>query len=319
MNPLTLHWENQRAFLAVLRTGSLSGAARLLGIAQATARRRIESLERSVGVNLFTRSPAGLIPTETARELIAHVESMALAAEAFNRAASAEAMAGGGTVRITSSDLLGIEVLPLLLRPIGRAHPQLVFELSVSNRLEALALQEADIAVRTHRPTEADVITRRVGALQVGLYATQELLDWYGTPTCLESLARMPMIGPDRNLADIQTLNDQGFPIGRQRFQLRSDSHIAQQAALRAGIGIGVCPSQLAVRDGLIRVLPDVLDFAVDVWIATHRDLRRIPRVHQAFDAMAAALEAYLEQRVSFAPDQSDWNSGEKRLPQVSE
>jgi DNA-binding transcriptional LysR family regulator len=299
MSPLTLHWENQRAFLAVLRTGSLSGAARMLGIAQATVRRRIEALESSVGVNLFTRSPAGLMPTETARELIAHVESMALAAESFNRAASAEAIAGGGTVRITSSDLLGIEVLPQLLQPIGRAHPQLAFELSVNNRLEALARQEADIAIRTHRPTEADVITRRVGALQIGLYATQELLDRYGTPTSLESLARLPMIGPDRNLADIQTLSARGFPFAQQHFQLRSDNHLAQQAALRAGIGIGVCPSQLAARDGLTRVLPDALDFAVDVWIATHRDLRRIPRIQQTFDALAAALEAYLDERVS--------------------
>lgn len=299
MSPLTLNWENQRTFLAVLRTGSLSGAARVLGITQATARRRIESLELHVGVNLFTRSPAGLIPTETARELASHVEIMALSAEAFNRAASAETLCGGGTVRITSSDLLGIEVLPPLLQPIGLAHPQLTFELSVNNRLEALAQQEADIAIRTQRPTEADVITRRVGALQIGLYATQALIDRYGMPTCMHSLARLPMIGPDRNLADIQTLRAQGFPFEQQRFQLRSDNHLAQQAALRAGIGIGVCPSQVAVRDGLIRVLPEALGFEVGVWIATHRDLRRIPRIQQAFDALAMALEAYLADRVS--------------------
>ncbi|XXF10468.1 LysR family transcriptional regulator [Pseudomonas sp. D2-3] len=299
MSPLTLNWENQRAFLAVLRTGSLSGAARVLGITQATARRRIELLEGQVGVNLFTRSPAGLVPTETARELVAHVESMALSAEAFNRAASAEALNGGGTVRITSSDLLGIEVLPPLLQPIGLAHPKLTFELSVSNRLEALAQQEADIAVRTQRPTESDVITRRVGALQIGLYAAPELIARYGMPTCVHDLARLPMIGPDRNLADIQTLSAQGFPFEQQRFQLRSDNHLAQQAVLRAGIGIGVCASQIAMRDRLIPVLPEALGFDVDVWIAAHRDLRRLPRIQQAFDALAMALETYLAKRVS--------------------
>lgn len=294
MNPLNFHWENQRAFLAVLRTGSLSGAARLLGIAQATARRRIEALENSVGVSLFTRSPTGLIPTEMARDLITHVETMALAAEAFNRAASAEAIDSGGTVRITSSDLLGIEILPLLLQPVCRAHPQLVFELSVSNRLEALARQEADIAIRTQRPTESDVVTRRVGALEVGLYATQEFLDRYGVPERLESLAHWPLIGPDRNLADIQTLGEQGFPFEHQRFQLRTDNHIAQLSALRAGIGIGVCPRQVAEGCGLVRVLPGEVDFTVDVWIATHRNLRRIPRIALAFDQLAASLEAYL-------------------------
>ena len=90
MNAPQLQWETQRAFLAVLRTGSLSGAARLLGIAQATARRRIEALEQSVGVSLFIRSPAGLLPTDTAKDLISHVEAMAVAANAFNRAASAD-------------------------------------------------------------------------------------------------------------------------------------------------------------------------------------------------------------------------------------
>ncbi|NVZ79674.1 LysR family transcriptional regulator, partial [Pseudomonas gingeri] len=88
MNTPQLQWETQRAFLAVLRTGSLSGAARLLGIAQATARRRIEALEQSVGVSLFIRSPAGLLPTDMAKDLIGHVEAMAMAANAFNRAAS---------------------------------------------------------------------------------------------------------------------------------------------------------------------------------------------------------------------------------------
>ncbi|MFJ7285691.1 LysR family transcriptional regulator [Pseudomonas sp. NPDC099000] len=294
MNPLNFHWENQRAFLAVLRTGSLSGAARLLGIAQATARRRIEALENSVGVNLFIRSPSGLIPTEMARDLITHVETMSLAAEAFNRAASAEAVDSGGTVRITSSDLLGIEILPLLLQPVCRANPQLVFELSVSNRLEALTRQEADIAIRTQRPTESEVVTRRVGGLSVGLYATQEFLDRYGAPTDLESLSHLPLIGPDRNLADIQTLSEHGFPFEHQRFQLRTDNHMAQLSALRAGIGIGVCPRQVAERCALVRVLPGEVDFAVDVWIAVHRDLRRIPRIALVFDRLADALEAYL-------------------------
>ncbi|ERI51827.1 hypothetical protein N878_05860 [Pseudomonas sp. EGD-AK9] len=289
-----LHWDNQRAFLAVLRTGSLSGAARLLGIAQATARRRIEALESSVGVSLFTRTASGLIPTDMARELIAHVEAMAVAAEAFNRAASAQ-NSQGGTVRITSSDLLGIEVLPALLQPICRAHPELVFEMSVSNRLEAIALQEADIAIRTQRPTESDVLTRCLGALQVGLYATQEFLEHHGHPEDLESLSKLPMIGPDRSLADLRTLAAQGFAGEGLRLQLRTDNHNAQQAALRAEVGIGVCPRQLAERWGLVRVLPRQVDFAVEVWIATHRDLRRIPRIALAFDQLASGLTAFLQ------------------------
>ncbi|WP_395607820.1 LysR family transcriptional regulator [Pseudomonas sp. B22129] len=293
MNPPQLQWETQRAFLAVLRTGSLSGAARLLGIAQATARRRIEALEQSVGVSLFVRSPKGLLPTDMARELIGHVEAMAVAANAFNRAASADAAMAGGTVRLTSGQLLGVEVLPPMLRTLRRDHPALAIELSVSNRLQALAQQEADVAVRIRRPTEAAVVTRKVGDLRVGLYAAPQLLAECGTPDRLAQLQDYPLIGPDRNGQDIEFLQQQGVDCSAARTVIRSDDHLAQFAALRAGLGIGACPGQLAQRHGLVRVLPEV-GFDVDVWIAMHQDMRRVPRVAAVFDGLGQALAQFL-------------------------
>jgi len=113
-----LEWESQRVFLAILRSGSLSGAARLLGIAQATARRRLEHLESSLGLSLFTRTTTGLIPTYSARGLIQHVESMAIAAQAFSRMASAESAIDHGIIRLTCGELLGVELLPGLLRDL---------------------------------------------------------------------------------------------------------------------------------------------------------------------------------------------------------
>jgi DNA-binding transcriptional LysR family regulator len=297
MNTPQLQWETQRVFLAVLRTGSLSAAARALGIAQATARRHIDTLEHSVGMSLFVRSPAGLMPTDTARELIGHVESMALAAEAFTRAASAEASVAGGTVRVTSGQLLGVEVLPSMLREIRTAQPQLALELSVSNRLENLALQEADVAVRIRRPTEAAVVTRHVGDLHVGLYATAELLTQSGAPRNASELSHYPLIGPDRNLAEVALLGQQGFLCTSEHAAIRTDNHLAQLAALRAGLGIGVCSSQLARRHGLVRVLPDQVDFRVDVWIAMHHDLRRVRRIALVFDALAQSLSRFLADR----------------------
>lgn len=294
MNAAPLQWETQRAFLAVLRTGSLSGAARMLGIAQATARRRIEALEQSVGVSLFIRSPQGLLPTDMARELIGHVEAMAVAANAFNRAASADAAAAGGTVRLTSGQLLGVEVLPPMLRTLRHSHPQLSIELSVSNRLQALARQEADVAVRIRRPTEATVVTRKVGDLHVGLYATAELLAQVGAPESLLQLEDYPLIGPDRDLAQTELLEQHGFNCHSARTVIRTDDHLAQFAALRAGLGIGVCASQLAQRHGLVRVLPDQVGFDVDVWVAMHQDMRRVPRVAVVFEGVGAALTDYL-------------------------
>lgn len=289
-----LHWETQRAFLAVLRTGSLSGAARLLGIAQATARRRIEALEHRVGFSLFIRSSAGLTPTETARDLVSHVEAMALAAEAFARAASAEACLPGGTVRLTSSKLLGIEVLPPMLRAVRDAHPELEVELSLSNRLEALALKESDVAVRIRRPSEAGLVTRHLGDLRVGLYAAPELLEKNGSPNNPGELANYSLIGPDRNHGEIAFLGRKGYVCTPERAAIRTDDHLAQFALLKAGLGIGVCSSQLAQSHGLIRVLPELVDFSVDIWIAMHQDAQRVRRVSLLFEELGQSLEQYL-------------------------
>lgn len=294
MNIAPLQWETQRVFLAVLRTGSLSAAARALGIAQATARRRIDSLEDSLGTSLFVRSPSGLMPTDTARELIGHAQSMALAAEAFARAASAQANVPGGTVRVTSSQLLGIEVLPSMLGEIRAAQPQLAIELSVSNRLEDLALQEADVAVRIRRPCESAVVTRHVGNLHVGLYATAQLIEHRGLPRCADELNDYPLIGPDRNLTEQSFLAQRGFFCTGANAVIRTDDHSAQFASLRAGLGIGVCSGQLARRHGLVRVLPEQVDFPVDVWIAMHHDLKRVRRVTLVFDALSQALSRFL-------------------------
>lgn len=289
-----LEWESQRVFLAVLRSGSLSGAARLLGIAQATARRRLESLEAGLGVSLFTRTPSGLTPTASARGLIHHVEAMAIAAEAFNRMASAETALTRGTVRLTSSDFLGVEVLPGVMREFHHRHPELRLELSVNDALEDISRQESDIAVRLLRPSESGIVARRVGALQVGVYASAECLARYGTPASMEALRRAPLIGPDRGAADLRRLVDVGLCEADQPFTIATDNHLAQFAALKAGLGFGLCPATVAAPHGLVRVLPDTFGFEVDVWIAMHNDLRKVGRIAATFDALGEALNRNL-------------------------
>ncbi len=289
-----LEWENQRIFLAVLRSGSLSGAARLLGISQATARRRVEKLETGIGVSLFARTPGGLVPSDAARELGEYVEAMDVAARAFNRRAGADASASAGKVRLTCGELFGVQVLPGLLRDVRAALPGVSLELSVSDTLQALSQLEADIAVRLTRPTEANVVTRRVGVLRVGLYASPECITQYGTPLSPADLAIRPLIGPDRRQSDRRRLLEQGVFPADAAFAIASDSHPAQFAALLAGLGFAACPAQLAEPAGLVRVLEAQVGFEVDVWIAMHHDLRRVPRVVAVFDALAQVLEAWL-------------------------
>ena len=295
MNPDMTDWESQRAFLAVLREGSLSGAARALGAAQPTVRRRLEALERSVGAALFTRSPTGLTPTEAARALGRYAEAMATAADAFTRAASADAGAASGTVRITASDVIGAEVLPAMLADLRRSHPGLVLELHLSNRNENLLSQEADIAVRTVRPAQAAVVAKRVGVVKLGLFAAKAYLDEHGTPLAVEDLRRFALVGPDRDTGDLRALREAGLDLRREMFAVRTDSHLAQLGAIRAGLGIGVCQAALARRGaGLVPVLPAAFAYGLETWIAMHEDLRRVERVRVTFDHLVRALSGYV-------------------------
>jgi len=291
-----LEWESQRVFLAVLRSGSLSGAANLLGIAQATARRRLDHLERALGLSLFTRTSTGLTPTSGAQRLIEHVEAMDLAAQAFNRMASAETTMDQGTIRLTCGELLGVEVLPGLLQNFHHAHPGLKLELSIGDGLEDIARLQSDIAVRLMRPVEADIAARCVGRLRVGIHASAKCLQRYGKPDSLQALRQGPLIGPDRRSADLRRIVEAGLCEADQHFAIASDNHLAQLAALKAGLGFGLCPTRIAKDYELIEVLPGSFGFDVEVWIAMHGDLRKIKRIAWVFDVLGESLHGYLRE-----------------------
>lgn len=179
-------WDHYRTLLAVLDAGSLSGGARRLGLSQPTAGRHIEQLEAALGLPLFTRSQAGLRPTELAVGLRPHLEGMAAAAEAASRDAGAQTGAAAGVVRLTASEVMGVEVLPEILAGFRELHPEVAIELIVSNESQDLLRREADIAVRTFRPTQAALLARRIGAVPVGLYAHRRYLERRGMPARLE-------------------------------------------------------------------------------------------------------------------------------------
>jgi len=146
-------WELYRSFLAVLSEGSLSGAARTLGVAQPTVGRHVEALEKSLNLALFTRSQIGLMPTEAALSLRIYAESMRSTVAALERAAANQGSGVRGTVRVTASDVIGVEVLPPIIARLRDQHPDLAVELVLTDVVQDLLRREADIAVRMVRPT----------------------------------------------------------------------------------------------------------------------------------------------------------------------
>jgi DNA-binding transcriptional LysR family regulator len=290
---ITPDWDLYRAFLAVLDTGSLSGAARALGLTQPTVGRQIEALEASLGAVLFTRSPGGLRATEAALALQPHAQAMASAAEALLRTASGEADQPRGVVRVTASHIVGAEILPPILTRFHEAHPEVIIELDLSDRQEDLLRREADIAVRMARPTQGALTARRVGVAPVGLFAHRRYLERHGTPERLEP--GLAGIGFDRNVQMLAALRDLQLPLTREHFAFRSDSDLAQLAALRAGFGIGGCQYGIARRDpDLIPVLTEAFRFDLEVWVAMHEDLKSSLRMRLMFDALVDGMAEYV-------------------------
>jgi DNA-binding transcriptional LysR family regulator len=288
-----LSWDDQRAFLAVLDGGSLSAAARTLGWAQPTVRTRIEVLEQALGTVLFTRSSQGLLPTEHARALHDYVRAMAHASDAFLRAASARPGEVAGVVRLSVSEMVGLEVVPPMLARLRARHPGLAVELVLSNATANLGEQEADVAVRMHAPAHDTLVQRRVGEVALGLFASRGYLEARGAPAVPADLAHHDLIGPDRSQAD-RRIEAAMLPPG-VRVVLRTDSHPAQFAAARAGLGIAVVQRPVGLADpDLVPVMPDLVVGTIAIFLVTHRDLRDVPRVRAAFDHLAEEFARYV-------------------------
>lgn len=292
------NWEWYRSFVSVLETGSLSAAGRALGMTQPTVGRHIDNLEAALALKLFTRSFDGFAPTEAALELKPYAIGLASTAAALRRVASSHGDGVRGTVRLTASEVVGVEVLPPILAALRRQHPALVIELVLSNRLDDLLRREADIAVRMLRPTQEALVAQRVGGIELGLHAHEHYLAEHGTPRTMAQLRRHTLIGFDTESAFIRELQRRYPVFTRDALALRTDSDLANLAALRAGFGIGICQVGLGRRDpSLVRVLPKEFAPVMDTWIAMHEDLRDSARCAVTFAALAAGLKDYIAAR----------------------
>ncbi|MFA5952237.1 MAG: LysR family transcriptional regulator [Hyphomicrobium sp.] len=295
MNLSRLDWDLCRSFLAILRGGSLSEAARSLGVAHPTVRRHLEELEAALGTTLFTRSPTGLVPTELAVQLRETAEAMESAAENLVRSASAKAGGIAGTVRISASEVVGVEVLPDILAGLRNRHGDLAIELKVSNVIDDVLRRDVDIAIRMTRPTQVELAVRKIGAVRIGLFAHIDWLTAYGEPQSIEAVIdQRSLVGYDRNPALIQWLSSRGVMASKDAFSFRCDNDVGQLAAIRAALGVGLCQIPLAARyPKLKRVLPSY-SVALEVWLATHPNLKDVPRVRATLEGLARGLRDYL-------------------------
>ncbi|HZZ92363.1 MAG TPA: LysR family transcriptional regulator [Usitatibacter sp.] len=291
-------WELYRSFLAVLQQGSLSGAARALGIAQPTVGRHVASLEKALRLALFTRSQAGFMPTGAALTLRVHAEEMASTAAALERAAARHGEGVRGVVRVTASEIVAVEVLPPALAELHERYPDLKIELVPSNQVQNVLQREADIAVRMGRPRQEHLIAKHVGDVEIGLYASRGYIERHGRPGSVAELTAHALVGFDVASPFVRSAA-KAFPaFNREAFAFRTDNDVAQLALIRAGAGIGVCQVALAKRgEALVRVLPKHVAWRLETWIIMHEDLRNSSPCRATFDALARALAPHARQR----------------------
>jgi DNA-binding transcriptional LysR family regulator len=288
-------WALWRSFSAVVANGSLSAAARELGISQPTVGRHIETLEHNLGLALFERTLTGLKPNSAALRIFEPVaQAQAALAEATMMAEGAQAEYGG-TVRITASIMISHYVLPRLLLPIRDRYPGIALEIVPADSTENLLLREADIAIRMFRPTQLELVTRHLGDIPIVPAAHQSYLDRRGTPKTALDLASHDLIGLDRSDLIIVHSQKLGLPLRRDQFVLRTDDQASQWELMRAGLGIGFAQANL------LRLTPSMVELTVDlsippleVWLTTHRELFTSHRIRAIYDALAEGLGAYI-------------------------
>lgn len=292
---MQIGWELYRTFLGVLQEGSLSGAARALNLTQPTVGRHVSALEEALGLALFTRSQAGLLPTDAALALRSHAEGMHITAASLERVARGFGEGVRGTVRISASEVVGVEVLPPILAALQQVHPDLKVELVLSNKIQDLVRREADIAVRMTSPQQEVLLATRVGNVVLGLHAHKAYLDRRGSPASVAELTQHSLIGFDQETPFLRSARSLLSPWTRDNFVLRCDSDLGQMALMRAGAGIGICQVALAKRDrDLVCVLPQKFSFELATWVAMHEDLRGSPRCRATFDALVRGLRLYV-------------------------
>ncbi len=295
MTDVDMDWTHWRTFLAIVRAGSLAAAARALRVSHPTVRRHLEALEARLKAPLFTRSPAGLEPTGLALDLLPVAEAMEASSRDLLRRALSEREELAGVVRISASEVIAVEVLPDLLTSLRAGHPRLTFEIHPTNQVEDILRGDADIAIRMARPRQERLVARRVSEIEVGLFATRSLLDRLPRyPATLADVVKSGwMIGYDRNLILIEAIKRSGVECSRDDFCIRSDNDLLHLAAVRAGLGIGFIQTPLAKQtSSLLRLVPDI-EYRMEVWVAAHPQLAKVPRVAATLDTLISGLQRF--------------------------
>ena len=281
-------WDDLRFFLAVARTGSLSGAAKNLKVNHSTVLRRLGSLEGKLGVRLYERLPTGYVMTRAGEVLRDRLTGVEQQVDAAQRLVSGLDLRLSGTIRLTSTDTLIRGLLTPYLAEFHRRHAAIQLQIVVNNTFLSLTKREADVAVRpSNRPPE-NLVGRRVGRIQTAIYASKAYLGEHGRN---KDWAEYDWVAPDEALAHLAQAKWVRKHIPEDRIVARVDSLLGMAEAVRHGLGVGLLLCLLGDQESdLVRLAPPNEELDTQVWVLTHPDLRNVARIKALTDHLYEQL-----------------------------
>ena len=280
-----MNWDDARVFLAVCRESTLRGAARVLGVDQATVGRRVSALEKTLSATLFLRTSEGYALTAVGEAALQAAEKMEHSALELQRRIQGLDDRLTGTVRVSTTDSMAVDFLIPAIARVHQRHPDVRVQLDASTHLLSLAKREADIAVRNTRPDNPDLIARRIARWPVGLFASQAYVDNHGVPAPGSAFEGHDLVVYQPYLQGNKEFTLVAEPPGRGRIVASLSSSLLVRRSIAAGLGLGEIPVYMGERDGLVRLWPErTRPLPYDVWLVTHADLRHTAKVRAVID-----------------------------------
>jgi DNA-binding transcriptional LysR family regulator len=279
------NWGDLRIFLSLAREGTLTTAAKSLGVSHPTVARRVQALEKQIGARLFERLPDRFVPTTAGEQLLADTEAMEKAALSINRRSAGLSDTVSGVVRLSAGEAMAAW-LARHLPELRESLKQIEFELTASHTLANLSRREADLLIREQVPDLGGIVARKLGRVAYAIYGHRSF-----TRTKTE-LQAQPWIGFDDDHAYMPGQAWLHELLGGAKPAIRGNNWLVLREATRAGAGLAVLPCFLGDRDPQLHrigsVLPEVF---ADQWLLVHRDLRALPRVRAVMDAMIVLFQ----------------------------
>lgn len=285
---ISFDWSRARAFLATAETGSLSAAARQLGLTQPTLGRQVAALEEELGLLLFDRTGRNLVLTPAGRALLPRARAMAEAALAFSRSAAGLTDEIDGRVVISASEFYAAFRLPPIIARLQQLHPGIQVEVRADNDISDLARRQADIALRNTRPEDPDLVGRRLLDDSGYFYGSAAYIEALGPVRTVEDLSDARFLAWDHSESFPRLLRNFGLLTRERNYPIVTGNHLVQWQMCCAGLGLGTFPK--AEGDRHLTRVPLLPEIPFPVWLVAHKDLAHSRRLRITWDLLAEML-----------------------------